>query len=258
MYTIQRRVLSQNFFYSRKLVQWLIRKSSIREGDTVLDIGAGKGIITERLLKIASKVTAIEVDPKLCNRLHSKFKNEFKVEILCEDFLRYSLPQFPYKVFANVPFCIEGEIVRKLLNAKNPPNDAYVVLREDLAIRLSAVHRENRFSIFYKPWFTFSIIHSFRRTDFEPMARMNTVLFKFTKKSNCLVPLKEQTIFRNFIEMSFKDGRTIRQNLSRVLTNVQLRTLAAANGFSVQNKPSYLNLNQWINVYNFIRGVGKI
>ena len=253
MYRIQRRVLSQNFFYSRKFVRWLIRKSFIHGTDTVLDIGAGKGIITESLLKIATKVIAIEIDSDLCIKFNGKFKDESRVELLNIDFLQYSLPEYPYKVFANIPFCIEGEIIRKLLNAKNPPDDAYLVLREDLAIRLGGVYRESKFSILYKPWFTFSINHSFRRTDFEPMARMETVLLRFTKKMSPLVPLKEQTTFRSFIEMGFKDGKSIKQNLNCILTSTQLGRLASINGFSPQDKPSYLNLKQWINIYSFIR-----
>lgn len=257
MYKIQRRVLSQNFFYSRKFVQWLIRKSSISKADTVLDIGAGKGIIAEYLLKVASKVIAIEIDSDLCSKLYRKFENESKVKIISNDFLKCSLPQYPYKVFANIPFCIEGEIVRKLLNASNPPDDAYLVLRKDLATRLGGVNRDNRFSISYKPWFTFTLTHSFRRTDFEPMARMDTVLLRFSKKNKYIVPPEEQAIFRNFIEKGFMDGKSIKQNLYRVLTNTELHKLAVANGFSVNDKPSYLNLKQWVSIYSFIKRSGK-
>ena len=113
MYSLQRRVLSQNFFYSRKLVSWLLRKSSIGPKDTVLDIGAGKGIITELLLKITHQVIAIEIDALLCSYLENKFKTDPHVQVINKDFLRYLLPLHPYKVFANIPFCIEGEIIRK-------------------------------------------------------------------------------------------------------------------------------------------------
>lgn len=253
MYKIQRRILSQNFFYSRKFFQWLIQNSSVSNFDIVLNIGAGKGIITEELLKVASKVVAIEIDPELCSWLENKFVNQTKVEIIRKDFLKYSLPKYPYKVFANIPFCIEGKIIRKLLNDDNPPKDAYLVLREDLATRLSGLYRENKFSIFYKPWFTFSIIHSFRKTDFEPMARMNTVLLRFSKRSIDLVSIKEQVNFRNFIEKGFKDGKSINENLRGMLTNTQLKRLAVINRFSIHDKPSYLSLIQWINIFKFIK-----
>ena len=55
MYTLRRKQLSQNFLYSRKLVKQLLRQSSIGANDVVLDIGSGKGIITEQLLSIAKK-----------------------------------------------------------------------------------------------------------------------------------------------------------------------------------------------------------
>ena len=178
MYDMRRRLLSQNFLKSRKLVSKLVRQSSVGINDTVLEIGPGKGIITEELLRISKNIVAIELDTNLYFYLQRKFGNfKYKLSLVNQDFLRYKLPKYEYKVFANIPFSIEGKIIRKLLDAKYPPQDCYLVTRKNLAERISGLKYESQFSIFYKPWFTFEIVHYFNRFDYEPAATMDTCFY---------------------------------------------------------------------------------
>lgn len=104
LYKVRRKLLSQNFLYNRTLVNSLVRNSSIGPTDTVLEIGPGKGFITSELLKISKKVIAVELDSKLVLHLKSIFYNFRNLKLYQMDFLEFSLPQKPYKVFANIPF----------------------------------------------------------------------------------------------------------------------------------------------------------
>ena len=56
---------SQNYLHSKRLVNELIAKSNITTSDLVLEIGPGKGIITEELVKCSKKVIAVELDRNL-------------------------------------------------------------------------------------------------------------------------------------------------------------------------------------------------
>lgn len=250
MYSRRRKILSQNFFHNRKLVKTLIRKSSIGTKDTVIDIGAGKGIITEQLIRRSQHVIAIELDASLCSYLQKKFFNVSNLCIVQTDFLKYPLPKYPYKVFANIPFSIEGKIVRKLLTASNPPDEACLVMRDDLARRLGGFLKECQFSIMYKPWFQFEIIHKFKKTDFQPYARMDTVLFRISKKNQPLLPWSEKLEYLKFLDHGYGHGRSIKHNVSCYYTKEELSRLANKYKFSVNDKPSHLNLMQWIKLYN--------
>ncbi len=84
--------LSQNFLVNRDSVRRIIRASSISASDTILEIGSGTGIITQELLKVTPNVITVEKDPKFTSHP--------------QDFLTYSLPRFPYKIFSNIPFSI--------------------------------------------------------------------------------------------------------------------------------------------------------
>ncbi len=253
MYKVQRRTLSQNFLYSRKLVNKLIRESSCGPQDTVLDIGAGKGILTELLLQRVNRVHAIEIDGELCSFLRNKFKGIPSVSIIEADFLSLPLPQSPYKVFANIPFSIEGKIIRKLLTAQNPPDDSYLVVRKDLAERLSGKFQGGAFSARFKPWFDFSIIHAFRRTDFEPMARMDTVMLRIQKRTTPHISRTEEEQYARFIHEGFTKGKTIRKSLSRYFTRRQQVRIMKDLKISFDSNPSKLTLDQWIRLFSLIK-----
>ena len=67
--------LAQNFLISPELVHRLVRMSTIGPSDTVYGIGAGNGIITAALTRVAGEVIAIEKDPVLVRHLRERFVN---------------------------------------------------------------------------------------------------------------------------------------------------------------------------------------
>lgn len=181
MYKLRRKLYSQNFIVSRKLVEKLLVNSSISKLDSILEIGPGKGIITEQLLIRSKSVIAVEIDKNLYKSLQTKFSDNKNLSLFNCDFLDFQLPNKSYKVFANIPFAIEGKIIRKMIESNNPPDDCYLVLDQKLATRLIASYQENLFSLLHKPWFDFSIPYVFKPTDFTPVPNVKIVLFRFKK-----------------------------------------------------------------------------
>ena len=105
---------TQNFLHSKELVRHLIGICNIKLDDVVIEIGPGKGIITNELAHKARKVVAIEFDEELYEKLKNKFQSNNKVDIIYGDILNYT-PRIPsYCVFSNIPFNITSEILNKL------------------------------------------------------------------------------------------------------------------------------------------------
>ena len=95
---------SQNFLTSRRLLERIVRKSTISRHDTVLEIGAGKGHLTEALCRKAGYVYSVEIDRKLYERAKERLQDFSNIKIVCGDFMKYRLPnKGDYKVFANIP-----------------------------------------------------------------------------------------------------------------------------------------------------------
>lgn len=250
MWSTRRRILSQNFLTNRKLIEKLVRKSSIGLKDTVLEIGPGRGIVTEYLVRKSKRVIAVELDRDLYFYLKSRFRDyKNKLVLINKDILECKLPNYPYKVFSNIPFSIEGKIIRRLLNAEKPPSDCYLVVRKEFAERVSGSKKESQFSIFYKPWFSFEIVHYFSRYDFDPSTRVDSVLLRFTKREIPLVNRKNMRLFNIFVGQGFGAGRNIKYNLRTFLSYRQLKRFAKQHKFNIKSKPSDLTLDQWISLF---------
>src|SRR3989344_1017943 len=115
----------QNFLKSKNVAKRMAYEAGIQKNDTLLEIGPGRGILTEELLKYAKKVIAVEKDSELFNFLKQKFAAEEKSGKLVlmhadiRDVLkypkRYSLYPKRCKVVANIPYYLTGQLLRLLL-----------------------------------------------------------------------------------------------------------------------------------------------
>ncbi len=104
----------QHFLVDKLILDRIVAAADIRAHETILEIGAGIGNLTERLMKQAGKVIAIERDPVLVDVLRDRFGENDKLEIIPGDVLEVDFPPFD-KVVSNLPYSISSEITFKLL-----------------------------------------------------------------------------------------------------------------------------------------------
>lgn len=162
----------------------LIGHSNIKKRDTVLEIGAGSGVITSALSKRCTKVVAIEPDEKTAALLRKNLARQGieNVEVVEEDFLEFDLSRLPegYKVFSNPPFHLSSKIVHKLIESENRPASFYLILQKQFALKLIATDRHYTSQLGYELLEKYStkIRLPLRATDFTPPPAVPTVLFE--------------------------------------------------------------------------------
>jgi 16S rRNA (adenine1518-N6/adenine1519-N6)-dimethyltransferase len=94
--------LSQNFLIDESIAERQVNYANLNENDFVLEIGAGNGILTKKIAKIA-KVIAVEID----ERFIPKLKNIKNVEVINEDVTKIDLNDIYFnKVNSNIPYHI--------------------------------------------------------------------------------------------------------------------------------------------------------
>lgn len=161
----------------------LIGHSNLKKRDTVIEIGAGSGVITSALSKRVNKVIAIEPDHQTATKLRENLAkyNIENVEIVEKDFMDFELPEEePYKVFSNPPFHISSCIVHKLIEAKNPPKSFYLILQKQFALKLLNTDRHYTSQLgqeLIKSYQT-KIKYPLKPIDFTPPPAVPTVLFE--------------------------------------------------------------------------------
>lgn len=249
MKNIRRKLLSQNFLCNRPLVERLVCQSSIRRGDLVVEIGAGQGIITQELIKRAGHVVAVEIDAYWYRRLQEQMAGVTSLTLYQADILSFDLPRLPYKVFANIPFAIEGKIIRKLLDDAHPPQDCYLVVMKELAERLVASQPSTLFAVSYRPWFDFSIEYRFKVSDFRPEPTVKAVLLRFTKKATPLLPWAGRRKYQNFVKVGFGQGLAVRNNLKSQFSTHRIDQVLHDLSISRKARPQSVDLASWLEMY---------
>ena len=175
-------LLSQHFLKSPRLALMLIGHSNLKHRDTVVEIGAGSGVITSALAHRVTKVIAIEPDHTTVTKLRANLekRNITNVEIVEQDFLEYNLPTDPYKVFANPPFHLSSAIVHKLIESDNPPDSFYLILQKQFALKLLNTdrHYTSQLGFALTQKYQTKIRYPLKPTDFTPPPAVPTVLFE--------------------------------------------------------------------------------
>jgi 16S rRNA (adenine1518-N6/adenine1519-N6)-dimethyltransferase len=132
--------LGQHFLASDGHRRRIVDALRLKGGENVLEIGPGKGAITDLLAERAGRLVAVELDPRLADALKARYAGNIRVEIVEGDFLRIALPAFngPARAIGNLPYYITSPILMRLfVNAKQFEQIVLMVQRE-VAERITA------------------------------------------------------------------------------------------------------------------------
>lgn len=174
---------SQNFITSRQLIRKIVGLSGIDRSDTVLEIGTGKGHLTQELCWRGGRVVSVEIDGKLLENARTRLAGMKNLELIQGDFLRYPLPERgDYKIFANIPFFITTQIIDRLTKASNRPSEIWLVVEKGAAARFMGIPKETVKSLLLKAEWEMAVRFRFRRTDFHPMPSVDTVLLHLKRR----------------------------------------------------------------------------
>ena len=175
--------ISQNFLTERRLLERIVRKSSISKEDVVVEIGTGKAHLTKVLCKKCKYLYSIEIDRKLYEYSKKKVAGIENVRLVRGDFLKYRLPaKGHYKVFSNIPYNLTSAIIKKLLEAPNPADEMWLVMEKGAAKRYKERLNEKGKATGHNTRWRMEIVYFFRREDFHPKPSVDSVLAHFGRK----------------------------------------------------------------------------
>ncbi|MBP3581548.1 MAG: ribosomal RNA small subunit methyltransferase A [Clostridia bacterium] len=142
----------QNFLTDTNLLTQIAEKSGIMSGDVVVEIGAGKGALTEVLSKFASKVYSFEIDSDLFEFLSEKFSGT-NVEFTFKDIMQITDEELlevtggeKFKLVANLPYYITSPIITRFIENPNCTSIT-VMVQEEVADRIIAEPRTKDYGV---------------------------------------------------------------------------------------------------------------
>lgn len=249
---------SQNFLHNRRLVERLVEESQLGPDDIVLEIGPGKGIITDALAQRCGHVLAVEMDHRQVVNLQQRFRDQPHVTVFWSDFLEFPLPATRYKVFANVPYNITTAIVAKLTSGVSPPQDMYLVVQREAAEKFMGSPVGTLFALELKPWFDLSIQRELQRTDFRPVPAVDSVLFRIQHRPEPLIPDKLRAAYRDLITALFTAWKpSVYEALKAIAPAGIAHALRREFGSDLSRTPAQLPFEQWLRLFERILEVDE-
>ena len=232
---------SQHFLRNPRLIAELIGHSNIRRGDLVIDIGAGSGAITAVLARRCRQVLAYENEPGILNKLQQNMHRHKNVKVIAQDFLLAKLPDEPYKVFANIPFHLSADIVRKLTNndETHTPQAIYLIVQKQFAQKIvpSDWHFTSQLGTQLAPWWQTRIRRPLRRTNFTPPPAVDTVLLELKPRPEPLLSTLERDEYQSFVAKCYASQK------------VFAAVPCAKASINPERKPSELTPEEWVRLY---------
>jgi len=247
--------LGQHFLTSEKALAQIVEAGQVGPQDVVLEIGPGKGVLTQGLLARAKKVIAIEKDRELIPVLTEKFYTyikEGKLELIEADILKFdpssNLELKTYKLIANIPYYITGAIIEQFLSATNQPTQMVLLIQKEVAERMVARDgKESVLSIAVKAYGVPKIIAKVPAGAFSPAPKVDSAIISIENISRDFFEGLHERSFFSVLKFIFgKKRKQIGGSLAEFVGD-RKKALGILEKLSIDSKtrPEDLRLSDW-------------
>ena len=218
--------LGQNFLINSEVIADIIEFAQISPDDTIVEIGAGVGFVTEQLVKYAKKVIAVELDEEAIKEL--KKLNAPNLQIIHNDILKTDLSKLcgeKFKIVANIPYYITSPIIAHLLGEIDDLNNVnrakiseiILMVQQEVALRMTATPKSSGkqyglLTILSQFWADTQILRTVGRKSFYPAPKVDSAIVKLVVREKPLLQLSDYGHFRKVIKSAFSQRRKTLKN----------------------------------------------
>jgi len=275
--TYAKKQFGQNFLKDARALEKIISAAEIVPGETILEIGPGRGALTKELLKSGAQVVAFEIDPEMVEVLHEKFPEAIesqKLVIHSGDILDTELSEFVFenhnfKVVANIPYYITGLLLRKFLESNIQPSSMVLLVQKEVAERIVDGEKqrskrlkqgkENILSLSVKAYGDVRYVATVGAQSFSPAPRVDSAILAITNisKSYFLNHRVKESDFFAMIKQGFGQKRkTLVNNLKQGGYDSAQVTLAI-NSLDLDSRvrAEVLELDHWFELIKKLHGM---
>jgi 16S rRNA (adenine1518-N6/adenine1519-N6)-dimethyltransferase len=261
----RRRALGQHWLVERRILARITRAADFTPGDTVVEVGAGSGLLTALLARRASRLVAVEVDPDLTAALQDRFQNRDNVSVLKSDVLALAPEEIvsrgggalPYVVVGNLPYSIGSAIVRHFLAANAQPRWLLVTLQLEVARNMAA--RPGRMSFlsvetqyYARPRVLFEVPPE----AFRPSPKVRSAVIRLDVLGGAAVEVDDRSAFFRLVQAGFAAPRKHLRNALAIgleCRAVEAEAMLVKAGLDPSRRAQTLTLDEWATLYGVYR-----
>ena len=215
-----RQRLGQHFLVKGSVLERIAAAACQQREPLVIEIGPGKGALTERLLARADRVVAIELDEYLAGHLRGRFPD--RLEVIQADVLETDLNQWgPAVVAGNLPYYISTAILSHALAPGSLLRRGVFLVQKEVAERVTALPGSRAYgylSVEMQIYATVKLLFEVRAAAFHPPPKVDSALLAFAVHSRAgELGIESAAEFLKFVRLCFQHKRkTIRNNLASI------------------------------------------
>jgi 16S rRNA (adenine1518-N6/adenine1519-N6)-dimethyltransferase len=251
-----RKRFGQHWLSDAGVLERIVAAAELQPGDRVLEIGPGRGALTERLLQSgAQAITAVELDRDLVAGLRQRFGADDRFTLVEGDALAVPLPTGG-KVVANIPYNITGPLLERLVGRLDrplqEPYDALVLLvQQEVGERIRARAGSSAFSalsVRMQLLARCSTVCPVPPRSFSPPPKVMSEVVRIEPlpAAERLEPALARTIEQLLRRCFAARRKMLRNTLAGVLPPQALQELAAESGFALDQRPQELEPARWV------------
>jgi 16S rRNA (adenine1518-N6/adenine1519-N6)-dimethyltransferase len=237
------KTLGQNFLRSKETAKRIIEVAHISPENTVLEVGPGKGILTDLLLQTGARVIAIEKDRRMITHLKETFAGRDNLTLIESDILdkttHHILPPV-YSVVANLPYYITSHFLRLFLEEVRPkPVAMTLMVQREVADRIIArPPHMNLLALSVQAYGTPKKVFNVSRKQFAPPPDVDSAVVSIPEISDSFFEKNTTTpeIFFLPIKKAFSQKRKM------------LRASLGLSGELATKRPQELTLEDWLSL----------
>lgn len=207
-----KKLLGQYFLRDQSVLSRIIDTLDLKPQDTVLEIGAGTGVLTFPIADKAAKVIAVEIDPRLCTLLKKD-----NITVIQEDFLKMDISGFPAstKIVSNLPYYITTPIITKIVNKFD---FMLLTMQEEVGRRITSAPGTKEYgsiSVLVQFYNDVEIVDFISKKCFFPVPKVDSCIVKFKKRETPKLKATEDFLFK-VVRRSFSSRRKMLRNTLKV------------------------------------------
>jgi len=223
----RRHHLGQHFLRHPGAIARIVAAAELSAADTVVEVGAGTGILTVPLARAAGRVLAVEVDRHLIPRLTERLAAEglANVEVVERDILRFDFEEAAhahgrFKVVGNLPYSVSTQVMFRLLAAKAHVPLAVLMFQREVADRISAPPGGKDYgiiSVLIQQTALVERVMDLAEKHFQPPPKVKSAVLKLLFPLLPPVPVVGEAMFARVVKAAFGQRRKTLHNALRAL-----------------------------------------
>ena len=269
-YARPRKSLGQHFLRDSRIAARIVDAAELTPGDTVVEIGPGRGVLTRRLVQQAGRVVAVELDDRLCDELPARLDYPDNLRCVLADAREVDLPALAkipspsegglgwgcgpsgYKVIGNLPYYAANPIIRHTLESVPPPSLALFMVQKEVADSMTAVPGSmSMLSVATQCYADARLVCSVSPAAFRPPPKVRSAVVRLDVRERPAVDTPGRDLFFHVVRAGFSAPRKQLHNSLGHGLGIEPGAAAAVlqrASIDVRRRPATLSLPEWATV----------